>query len=83
MSKNDENWKVNYEALKAFVETYKHLPNKNKVENRGLLNWWKYNQRLLKQGKLNTERVRLLKELSEMRETKKCLCSFKQNKNNI
>ena len=46
---------------------YRHLPNKKKVENRGLLNWWKYNQRLIKQGKLAVERVQLLSELSKMR----------------
>ena len=60
-------WNANYDALKAFVETYRHLPNKKKVENRGLLNWWKYNQRLIKQGKLAVERVQLLSELSKMR----------------
>ena len=67
---NGQNWgqvNANYDALKAFVETYRHLPNKKKVENRGLLNWWKYNQRLIKQGKLAVERVQLLGELSKMR----------------
>lgn len=68
MGKNEERWTENYEALKAFVEVYRHLPNKKKVENRGLLNWWKYNQRLKKQGKLNAERIKLLNELSELRE---------------
>lgn len=45
MGKSEDKWNANYDALKAFVETYRHLPNKKKVENRGLLNWWKYNQR--------------------------------------
>ena len=45
MGKTEDKWNANYDALKAFVETYRHLPNKKKVENRGLLNWWKYNQR--------------------------------------
>ena len=44
MGKTEDKWNANYDALKAFVETYRHLPNKKKVENRGLLNWWKYNQ---------------------------------------
>lgn len=65
--KTEDKWNANYDALKAFVETYRHLPNKKKVENRGLLNWWKYNQRLIKQGKLAVERVQLLSELSKMR----------------
>lgn len=67
MGKTEDKWNANYDALKAFVETYLHLPNKKKVENRGLLNWWKYNQRLIKQGKLAVERVQLLSELSKMR----------------
>lgn len=60
-------WLRNYELLKAFVCEHHHLPDKRRVENRGLLNWWKYNQKLIKQGKLSDERVRLLRELSEMR----------------
>lgn len=67
MGKSEDKWNANYDALKALVETYRHLPNKKKVENRGLLNWWKYNQRLIKQGKLAVERVQLLSELSKMR----------------
>ena len=67
MGKTEDKWNANYDALKAFFETYRHLPNKKKVENRGLLNWWKYNQRLIKQGKLAVERVQLLSELSKMR----------------
>ncbi len=67
MGKNEEKWQENYEALKAFVKINRHLPNKKKVENRGLLNWWKYNQRLKKQGRLNDERIKLLNELSDLR----------------
>lgn len=60
-------WIRNYELLKAFIKEHHHLPDKRRVENRGLLNWWKYNQKLIKQGKIKDERIRLLKELSEMR----------------
>lgn len=60
-------WLRNYELLKAFVIEHHHLPDKRRVENRGLLNWWKYNQKLIKQGKLSDERIKLLKKLSEMR----------------
>lgn len=62
-------WLRNYELLKAFIKEHHHLPDKRRVVNRGLLNWWKYNQKLIKQGKLSDERIRLLKELSEMRST--------------
>lgn len=65
--KRDEHWYENYALLKAFIEETGHLPNKKKVENRGLLNWWKYNKKLIKAGKLDGERVRLLEDLSNMR----------------
>lgn len=64
----EQRWMDNYEALKAYVEEYHHLPDKKKVENRGLLNWWKYNRKCLKQGKLNERRLALLQALSDMRE---------------
>ena len=67
MKRNEEKWRDNYERLKAYVEAHGHLPDKRRVENRGLLNWWKYNRRLDKQGSLNAERAALLQELSEMR----------------
>ncbi len=31
MGKSEDKWNANYDALKAFVETYRHLPNKKKV----------------------------------------------------
>lgn len=27
MGKTEDKWNANYDALKAFVETYRHLPN--------------------------------------------------------
>ena len=41
MTKNEENWQRNYLQLKEFVKIHGSLPNKKKVEKRGLLNWWK------------------------------------------
>lgn len=56
MSKNEENWMGNYEALKQWTLEHGHFPNRAKVEGRGLLNWYKYNAKLIKQGKLSAER---------------------------
>ena len=52
LSKTEVNWRNNYALLKAYIEEHGHLPNKKRVENRGLLNWWKYNQKLIRAGKL-------------------------------
>lgn len=39
MAKNEEKRKASYEALNAYIEEHHHLPDKHKIENRGLLNW--------------------------------------------
>ena len=66
--KRSQNWFRNYELLKDYVKENKHLPGKRRVENRGLLNWWKYNRKLILQGKLDKERVQMLDELGQMRD---------------
>ena len=66
-TKNELKWQENYEQLRAYILEHHQLPDKKKVENRGLLNWWKYNKKLIKLGKLDAERVALLEALSEMR----------------
>ena len=65
--KNEARWLENYEQLKLFIQEHGHLPNKKKVENRGLLNWWKYNQKLIRRGALDEERCQMLQRLSDMR----------------
>lgn len=45
MTTNERNWMANYNALKEYIYANRHLPDKRKVENRGLLNWWKYNKK--------------------------------------
>ena len=66
-TKNEQKWQENYVQLKRYIEERRHLPDKKKVEFRGLLNWWKYNKKLIKQGKLDKDRMMLLQELSDMR----------------
>ena len=65
--KNETRWLENYEQLKLFIQEHDHLPNKKKVENRGLLNWCKYNQKLIRRGALDKERCQMLQRLSDMR----------------
>lgn len=55
-TKNEDNWLTNYEALKQWTLELGHFPNRAKVEGRGLLNWYKYNSKHIKQGKLSAER---------------------------
>lgn len=66
---NEERWMEHYSLFKKYVSEHGHLPDKKKVENRGLLNWWKYNKKRAKQGLLPLDRLALLKTLSDMRLT--------------
>ena len=64
---NETKWQARYQQLKDYVEQHHQLPDKKKVENRGLLNWWKYNKKLAKLDKLSEEKLRMLQELSDSR----------------
>lgn len=64
--KNDEKWFANYEALKAYIEEHYHLPDKHRVENRGLLNFSKYTRRKIKEGTLDEEKARELESVLNM-----------------
>lgn len=55
-SKNDDKWMVNYEALKAYIAEYGHLPDKHKIESRALLSWVKYQRKKIKEGSLDEEK---------------------------
>lgn len=63
----DELWYRNFELLKAYIEEHHHLPDKKKVENRGLLNWAKYQRKCIKAGALDEEKTRLFLELLDSR----------------
>ena len=63
---NETKWLTKYQQLKDYVEHHQ-LPDKKKVENRGLLNWWKYNKKLAKLDKLSEEKLRMLQDLSDSR----------------
>lgn len=58
---------MRYAELKAYIEEFGQLSDKRRVDNRALLNWWKYNRRLLKKGKLDEERMLLIINLGNMR----------------
>ena len=67
MPNNRERWEVNYKALYAYVQRNGHLPDKRKVADRALLNWWKYNQKRAKLFLLDEEQLEKLEKLSKMR----------------
>ena len=66
--KNDEKWLANYEALKTYIDEHHHLPDKHKVENRGLLNFSKYTRKKIKEETLDEEKARELESVLNMRD---------------
>ena len=65
-TRNEDNWLANYEALKVYIDEHHHLPDKHKVENRGLLNFSKYTRKKIKEGTLDEEKARELESVLNM-----------------
>ena len=63
LSTRDKVWNRNFRKLKAYIDEHHHLPDKKKVEHRGLLNWVKYNRKKIKAGTLAPEKERLFCDL--------------------
>ena len=66
---HDEMWYRNFELLKAYINEHHHLPDKKKVENRGLLNWAKYQRKKINEGALEEEKVKAFVALMATRTT--------------
>lgn len=66
---HEESWQQNFELLKKFIEEHHHLPDKKKVENRGMLWWAKAQRKKIKVGTLDEEKKRLFEELMNSRST--------------
>lgn len=68
-TKNEEKWYQNYEALKSYICERGHLPDKHKIESRGLLSWAKYQRKKIKEGTLDDEKRELFEALLATRST--------------
>lgn len=64
---HEESWQQNFLLLKAYIEEHHQLPDKKKVENRGLLSWAKYQRKRIKAGALDEEKVKLFEDLMDSR----------------
>ena len=64
---HEESWNQNFELLKAYIEEHHHLPDKKKVENRGLLWWAKAQRKKIKAGALDEEKTMMFQELMDSR----------------
>ena len=59
----DKRWEQNFAALKQFIEKNKCLPSKHRIEDHRLLNWLKYNRKLVARDKLSPERQARFEQL--------------------
>lgn len=64
----EEKWKANWKAVMDFLEANKRRPSKFVLEERGMRNWWKHQQKLVNAGELKADRMSFFKELLELGE---------------
>lgn len=70
MARNEDKWKANYEALKAYIDKHHHLPAKDSGMNaKYLLNWCKYQRKRMKAGLISKEQKAMLEALLQSRST--------------
>ena len=63
----EERWNTFISELRTYIEEHHHLPDKHKVDNRGLLNQVKYARKKIKEGKLRDEQVQEFEEILSQR----------------
>ena len=70
VTRNDEKWMENYEAVKAHVVETGHFPNKHSIGN----NWGRYQRKRMKAGIMSEEQTRLFLELAGSRSSEHTIC---------
>ena len=69
--KNDDLWMVRYEEVLNFMKSQRRNPSKHRIEEHLMLNWLKYNRKMMNAGKLKAERVKLFLKLLAFGDTLK------------
>lgn len=59
----EDRWEQNLATVKQFIEEHKSLPSKYRIEEHRMLNWIKYNRKLIAQGKLLPARQEKFEQL--------------------
>lgn len=59
----DEKWDANCKEVMSFLKTNQKNPSKHRVEEHLMLNFVKYNRKLMNAGKMKTERIEMFHEL--------------------
>lgn len=59
----DERWLTKWQEAIDFLETNHRNPSKHRIEEHLMLNWIKYNRKLMNAGGMKGDRVKLFREL--------------------
>lgn len=62
----DDRWEHNYQQVRRFIETNKCVPSKHRIEEHPMLNWIKYNRKLIARGTMPADRVKRFEELMQL-----------------
>ena len=60
---NDDLWMVRYGEVLDFMTSHRRNPLKHQIEEHLMLNWMKYNRKMMNAGKLKADREKLFKEV--------------------
>ena len=59
----EERWMTKCNEVVTFIETNKRNPSKHRIEEHDMLNWVKYNRKVMNKGEMKVERLELFKRL--------------------
>ena len=64
----DERWSKQWKEIMDFMVANKRRPSKFIESERGMMNWWKHQQKRLNANELKLDRVKLFEQLLEIGE---------------
>ena len=64
--KRDESWNKKYNELWQFVTDHRRGPTRHHLEEKRMLNWSKYNRKLLNKDELSPEKKLLIERLKAL-----------------
>lgn len=80
----DDIWLNHYKEIMDYLLTFKRRPSKHRIEDHQMLNWIKYNKKLMAREKMDESRIPYFKQLLEVAEKyRKLNQSAYANKNSI
>ncbi|MBR1410158.1 MAG: hypothetical protein IJ580_03565 [Prevotella sp.] len=56
--KQDDCWQMHYDEIMHFMEQNHRCPSKHRIEDHRMLNWMKYNRKLVSKGQLPADRLK-------------------------